>query len=272
MIHSKRPQARTNRIDRTFQQLSTCGRKAFIPYLMAGDPTLARTRQLVLEMEKAGADLIELGVPFSDPVADGPVIARAGERALKQAVSLKAILQLVRDLRQETSIPIILMTYCNPVLALGEGAFFREAESVGVDGVVVPDLPHEEASDFLTLGRTHNVHLIFLIAPTTPLHRARAIAKKATGFIYYVSLTGVTGAKLSGIDATSRRVRALREETHLPVVVGFGISTADEARAVAEVADGIIVGSAIVNRVYDIASHRETADFMQWLKGIKAAV
>lgn len=235
-----------SRIESTFKNLISRGEKALIAYVMAGDPNLMQTAQIVLEMEKAGADFIEIGVPFSDPVADGPTIQKAAERALRQGVTLRNVLDLVITLRRQTKIPLILMTYCNPVYAFGIEAFFKEAKGAGVDGLIVPDLPYEEAKDFLSQGRRQLIDLILLVAPTTPADRIQKIVKSAAGFIYYVPLTGVTGSKLKDKEAIRERIRQLKSMTDRPVAAGFGISTPEEAKLIAQEADGIIVGTALV--------------------------
>ncbi|MCG3115207.1 MAG: tryptophan synthase subunit alpha [Candidatus Manganitrophus sp. SA1] len=235
-----------SRIESTMKSVTARGEKALIAYVMAGDPTLSETAQIVLEMEKAGADLIELGVPFSDPVADGPTIQKASERALRQGVTLRGVLDLVTLLRRQTKIPLILMTYSNPIYAFGLGAFFKEAKGAGVDGLIVPDLPHEEAKEFLSLAKRHLIDLIFLVAPTTPAERAERIVKDSGGFVYYVSLTGITGAALTEKESIRARIQKLKSMTDRPVAVGFGISTPDEAKEMGQAADGIIVGSALV--------------------------
>ncbi|WDT76646.1 MAG: tryptophan synthase subunit alpha [Candidatus Manganitrophus sp.] len=235
-----------SRIESTIKNITARGEKALIAYVMAGDPTLSETAQIVLEMEKAGADLIELGVPFSDPVADGPTIQKASERALRQGVTLRGVLDLVTLLRRQTKIPLILMTYSNPIYAFGLGAFFKEAKGAGVDGLIVPDLPHEEAKEFLSLAKRHLIDLIFLVAPTTPAERAERIVKDSGGFVYYVSLTGITGAALTEKESIRTRIQKLKSMTDRPVAVGFGISTPEEAKEMGQAADGIIVGSALV--------------------------
>ncbi|NKE71598.1 tryptophan synthase subunit alpha [Candidatus Manganitrophus noduliformans] len=235
-----------SRIESTIKNITARGEKALIAYVMAGDPTLSETAQIVLEMEKAGADLIELGVPFSDPVADGPTIQKASERALRQGVTLRGVLDLVTLLRRQTKIPLILMTYSNPIYAFGLAAFFKEAKGAGVDGLIVPDLPREEAKEFLSLAKRHLIDLIFLVAPTTPAERAERIVKDSGGFVYYVSLTGITGAALTEKESIRARILKLKSMTDRPVAVGFGISTPEEAKEMGQAADGIIVGSALV--------------------------
>lgn len=235
-----------SRIESTFKSLAARGEKALIAYVMAGDPTLAQTTEIVFEIEKAGADMIELGVPFSDPVADGPTIQKADERALRQGTTLRAVLDLVSVLRRQTKIPLILMTYCNPIYAFGLPAFFKESKEVGVDGLIIPDLPHEESKEFLSQARRHGIDLILMIAPTTPPERAERLMKEGSGFIYYVSLTGITGVPIAEKEAVRERILQLKSMTSLPIAVGFGISTPEAAKEIARAADGIIVGSALV--------------------------
>lgn len=238
-----------SRIESVFKSLSQRKEKALIAYVMAGDPSLAQTAEIVFAIEKAGADLIELGVPFSDPVADGPTIQKASERALRQGTTLRAVLETVTVLRRQTKIPILLMTYCNPIYAFGLLDFFKEAKGVGIDGVIIPDLPHEESKEFLTLSRRHGIDLIFMIAPTSPPERAERLVKEGSGFIYYVSLTGITGVPLTEQGAVQERIRKLKAMTALPIAVGFGISTPEAAKEMAQAADGIIVGTALVKIV-----------------------
>jgi tryptophan synthase alpha chain len=258
-----------SRIESTIKNMTARGEKALIAYVMAGDPTLAQTAQIVLEIEKAGADLIELGVPFSDPVADGPTIQKASERALRQGVTLRGVLDLVAQLRRQTKIPLILMTYSNPVYAFGPGPFFKEAKGAGVDGLIVPDLPHEEAKEFLSLAKRHLIDLIFLVAPTTPPERAERIVKESGGFVYYVSLTGITGAALTEKESIRARIQKLKSMTDRPVAVGFGISTPEEAKEMAQAADGIIVGSALV-KIIDTAQNDPT--YLSRLSGLVSSL
>ena len=218
-----------------------------MPYICAGDPTQEISRQLLLTLETAGADLIELGVPFSDPIADGPTIQKASERALVDKISLRGVIDMVGSLRQETQIPIALMTYYNPIFRMGEAEFCAAAHQAGVDGVIIPDLPPEEAATLLEIAPAHNLATIFLAAPTSSPERMRFIASASTGFIYCVSVTGVTGARASLSEEIQPMIAELRRQTQKPVCVGFGVSTSEQADAVAHLADGVIVGSAIVN-------------------------
>ena len=263
-----------NRINTTFDRLRARGEKALIPYIMAGDPSLSDTESLVLALEQAGADLIELGVPFSDPIADGPVIQQAAERALRSGTSVSRILSTVRTLRTKTQIPLILMTYYNTIMAMGENEFCQQAVEAGVDGIIVPDMPPEE-SDHLYNASTvaGGPIVIFLLAPTSTKARQAEVIKRSRGFIYYVSLTGITGAQISDMKSIHQNVDKIQKAAKKPVAVGFGISTPEQARQVAEFADGIIVGSAIVKK---INQHQNSSDLSQIIEsfahGLKAAV
>jgi tryptophan synthase alpha chain len=265
---------RTNRISETFDKLRTRGEKALIPYIMAGDPSLTETESLVLALEKAGADLIELGVPFSDPIADGPVIQKAAERALRSGASLKSILSTVKTLRTKTQIPLILMTYYNTIMAMGESEFCQQAVESGVDGVIVPDMPPEEA-DALCKAATEakGPVVIFLLAPTSTKSRQVEVIRRTKAFIYYVSLTGITGAKLVNLENVRQNVNTIRKASNKPIAVGFGISTPDDAKAISDFADGVIVGSAIVRQ---IAEHQQDPTLLEQIsqitRGLKTAI
>ena len=235
-----------NRIDKKFKDLKKAGRKAFIAYITAGDPSLGMTGKIVLALEKSGVDIIELGIPFSDPIADGPTIQAASGRALAKKASLKKIFAMARNLRRRTEIPLVFMTYYNPVFKFGLGKFFKTCRAAGIDGVIVPDLSIEEAGEAAALGKKNGIAVIFLVAPTSPRKRIEEIAARSRGFIYYVSLTGVTGARKKLPPELFANVRAIKSVTNKPVAVGFGISNAKQARSIAKVADGVIVGSAIV--------------------------
>jgi len=262
-----------SRISSTLKSLSDRSEKALITYVMAGDPSLEKTEELVVALERAGADLIELGIPFSDPVADGPVIQQAAERALRQRVSLRSVLELVRRLRKKTEVPLILMTYLNPILRMGIEAFLKQATQAGVDGVIVPDLPMEEGEGLSTLAGGAGIDLIFFAAPTTSLSRLGEVARLSAGFLYYVSLTGITGGSLSDLREIEKRVAAVKRKSRLPVAVGFGISTPEEARALGRCADGVIVGTAIVRL---IAQYGESPDLVraltQYVRSLKAGL
>lgn len=238
-----------NRITNTLARLKEKGEKALVTFVTAGDPSLDKTRELVLAMEKAGADIIELGVPYSDPLADGPVIQQASQRALKAGVNLKKIFSTVSDLREETQIPILLMTYYNPLLKYGLAKVALDARASGIDGFIVPDLPMEEAANFSKLLIDQNIFLIPLVAPTSGQQRIKKITDKSKGFVYCVSLTGVTGIR-EGIPANLREFMiTVRDNTVLPLAVGFGISTPEQVVAVSEYCDAVIVGSALVKTI-----------------------
>jgi tryptophan synthase alpha chain len=250
----------SNRIQSTFEQLHTKGEKALIPYIMAGDPTLAMTESLVLALEQGGADLIELGVPFSDPIADGPVIQQAAERALRSGTTLKKILSTVTNLRKKTSIPLILMAYYNTIMAMGIEAFCAQAVQAGVDGLIVPDLPPEESDLLYHAAQAAGGPVsIFLLAPTSTAERRRAVIQRSHGFIYYVSLTGITGAKLTDLSQVRQSVQHLQRTSRKPVAVGFGIASAEQAREVGQFADGVIIGSALVRH---ISEHHSASTFL----------
>jgi len=238
-----------SRLGATFATLRQRGERALIPYFTAGDPSLGVTRRLVIEAAKRGADIIELGIPFSDPLADGPVVQRATQRALTAGVTLPRVLELVREMRGEVTAPLVFLSYYNPILAFGLKAFCRTAVEAGVDGVIVADLPPEEAGPLHVEAEAAGLELIHLVAPTSTPDRMRKIAKATGSFIYMVSLTGVTGTRAELPPDLVQHLRALRGITTKPICVGFGISGPEQAAAVARLADGVIVGSAIVKLV-----------------------
>lgn len=258
-----------SRIEATLKNVNLLGEKALIAYVMAGDPSLEESGRIILEVEKAGADIIEIGVPFSDPVADGPTIQKAAERALRHNISLTDIIALVTRLRQQTRIPLILMSYANPIFVYGIEAFFKDARKAGINGVIIPDLPPEEAKDFLLHARRRLIDMIFLVTPTSTPERAEKILKTGSGFVYYVPLTGVTGSKLGDTESIGLRVAELKSMTDLPVAAGFGISSPEDAKALARKADGIIVGSALV-RIIETAS--EDSDYLKRLTAFVASL
>lgn len=232
-----------------FQTLGKEQKKAFIPYITAGYPSSEDTLRFFRILEDCGADIIELGVPFTDPLADGPVIEQASQEALKKGMNLRLCLELVEEIRRSSSLPIVLMTYYNPVFKYGEERFVKDAMRRGVNGVIIPDLPPDEAENLRIIARSEGLDTIFLAAPTSTPQRLKLVAEASTGFIYYVSITGITGAKLH-LDGSHKRVfDYLRGITHKPIATGFGVSTPEEARLVAEFSDGVIVGSAIVKRL-----------------------
>lgn len=239
-----------SRIDNCLANLKAEGRKALIPYITAGDPDRDLTVPLMHTMVEAGADIIELGVPFSDPMADGPVIQRASERALKQRVSLRDVIGMVSEFRQkDADTPVVLMGYLNPIEIMGYEVFATAAADAGVDGVLTVDLPPEEADELDSVLRAKQLDPIFLLAPTTDDERIRGICAAASGYVYYVALKGVTGAGNLDIASVSEKLEHIRAQTDLPVGVGFGIKDAESAARVASVADAVIVGSALVQKV-----------------------
>jgi tryptophan synthase alpha chain len=237
------------RIEERFTALKKEGRKAFIAYLTAGDPGLEATEALIRALETAGVDIIEVGVPFSDPTADGPAIQAASLRALKQGATLEKILAMINRLRRQSGVPIVLFTYYNPILSYGPERFATDAAAAGVDGILVVDLPPEEADELRKYSDPAGLAFITLIAPTTDPKRARKILRGATGFVYYISVTGVTGTAVPRPDDVRRDVERLKGMTALPVAVGFGISTPAQAAAIAPLADGVVVGSALVRLI-----------------------
>ena len=244
-----------SRLTARFAQLKQQGRVALIPYITAGDPQPAVTVPLMHALVAAGADVLELGVPFSDPMADGPVIQQAAERALKHHVSLHQVLDMVREFRtMDSSTPVVLMGYLNPIEVFGYPAFAKAAAAAGVDGALTVDLPPEEADDFVTATRAHGLDTIFLLAPTSDAGRIQRILSVASGFVYYVSLRGVTGAAHLDLTEVRNKVNAIKQQTALPVGVGFGIGTPEAAAQVAAFADAVVVGSALVQRVAALAT------------------
>jgi tryptophan synthase alpha chain len=240
------PVGTATRISDLFGRCKNQGRKAFIAYLTGGDPSLEHTKSLVLALERGGADLIELGVPFSDPIADGPVIQRASHRALGAGTTLLKILELVREIRRESQVPLLLFSYLNPLLRYGFEKLAKDAVEVGIDGVLLTDLCIEEAQDSVGRLRAQGLDTVFLAAPTSTDRRLRLVSQHSSGFVYLVSRTGVTGEQASLSGAAHSLVQRMREFTSLPLAVGFGISTPQHVAEVAETADGVVVGSAIV--------------------------
>jgi len=247
-----------SRIAQRFADLKACGRKALIPFVTAGDPNPNVTVPLLHDMVEAGADLLELGVPFSDPMAEGPVIQKACERALKHNTSLSDVLVMVKEFRQtDSETPVVLMGYMNPVEIMGYEAFAKAAVEAGVDGLLTVDMPPEEAGDLVAALAEAGIDPIFLLAPTTVDERIAKICADASGFVYYVSLKGVTGAANLDVAAVEHKVDQIRRHTGLPIGVGFGIRDAETAQRVSAVADAVVVGSAVVNRVAENADQPE---------------
>ena len=250
-----------SRIDNCFAALKEAGRSALIPYIAAGDPQPEMTVRLMHTLVKSGADIIELGIPFSDPMADGPVIQRAAERALENKVSLQDVLQMVVEFRKSDDVtPVVLMGYLNPVEVMGYEAFAKAASETGVDGVLTVDLPPEEGNEMLAALRDNNLDPIFLIAPTSDEQRIRKICDASSGYVYYVSLKGITGAAHLDIDSVREKLTEIRALTDLPVGVGFGIKDAETAAKMGEIADAVVVGSAIVSRIEKEAASLDAVD------------
>ena len=259
------------RIEKLFERLKSEGRKAFIPYITSGDPSLEITLELVLALDKAGADLIELGVPFSDPIADGPVIQRATDRALRNGVTLHKVLQLGENIRKKSEIPLVLFSYFNPLLNHGLEKLAKDAVAAGFDGILASDLTIEESEPFVRTMRGAGLNTIFLVAPTSSPERMKKIAETSNGFLYAVSRTGVTGERQELAGDLREFLRTLRSYTKSPIAVGFGISRPEHVEAVWEEADGAIVGSSIVRKVEEHMGQAElvsiVAAFARWLAG-----
>ncbi len=241
--------ATTSRISRRFADLRASGEMGIVAYITAGDPSLSATLKFVLALAEAGADVIELGVPFSDPLADGPTIQRASERALKAGTTLQRVLDLVRDIRKSSQVPLVLFSYYNPILQMGLEKFAAAASSAGADGVLVTDLTPEEADDHLRIMRAHRLDTIFLAAPTSDDERLQKISAASSGFLYVISRTGVTGAKDALPDGLPSLLRRTRSFTNLPVAVGFGISLPSHVSVLGGLADAAVVGSALVAEI-----------------------
>ena len=259
-----------SRLDPCFRALRARGEKALIPFITAGDPDLAATEALVLALAEAGADAIELGVPFSDPLAEGPTIQRASARALASGTSLRRVIECVASLRKQLETPLILMGYTNNFLAMGAGPFSQAAARAGVDGLIVVDLPPEEGRAFYAEVKQAGIDPILLAAPTTEAKRLEMLARETRGFLYFVSLTGVTGARNALSATLEQELRAVRAISDVPVCVGFGVSTPEQARALAQHVDGVVVGSALIDRIERAASREaaveEAARFVSELK------
>lgn len=262
-----------SRIQSTFAALKQQGKKALIPYITAGDPHPKFTVELMHTLVKHGADMIELGVPFSDPMADGPVIQRASERALVHKVGLTSVLEMVKTFRQtDKTTPVIVMGYANPIEAIGQAVFADRAKAADVDGVITVDYPPEECGDFVKELRARDIDPVFLLSPTTEPSRVDLIVGQASGFVYYVSLKGVTGAANLDITEVSQRVASIRKQTNLPVGVGFGIRDAATAKATAAIADAVVVGSRMVLTIEASNEDNLLANVAALMDELKAAV
>lgn len=262
-----------SRIAARFASLRQQGRKGLIPYICAGDPSAELTVPLMHGLARAGADVIELGVPFSDPMADGPVIQRAAERAIRNGVGLKATLELVARFREaDQATPVVLMGYANPIERMGREAFAEKARAAGVDGVLVVDYPPEECEDFAAAMRSGGIDPIFLLAPTSTDDRIESVARHASGYIYYVSLKGITGAGHLDTASVAAKLPLIRRVTDVPVGVGFGIRDADSARSVAEVADAVVIGSRIIQEIESNPRDAAVEAVERFVAGIRAAL
>jgi len=258
-----------SRIEKRLASLN--GSKALVAFYTAGDPDLSASKDIFAVIEKNGADIIEIGVPFSDPLADGPTIQASSHRSLQQGTTLKKIIQLVTDIRKTSDLPIILMTSFNPIFVYGQKEFVADAVKAGVDGVIIPDLPPEEAEEFL--GLAEGLDMIFLLAPTSTKARVQQIGEISKGFIYYISLTGTTGTKESLSAGLEEKVKEIKSTVSLPVLVGFGVSGPEQAKQAAQISDGVIIGSAIVKL---IEAHSDSAErdrkLAEFLTGIQKAI
>ena len=263
-----------SRIASLFSRLATGQRKALVPFITAGDPSRESTVAVMHALVAGGADLIELGVPFSDPMADGPVIQRSSERALERGVGTRHVFDFVREFRQrDAQTPVVLMGYLNPVEMRGADAYAAEARDAGVDGLLLVDLPAEEAAPIRASFNAHGLDLISLVAPTTSAERLRRVAEATQGYLYYVSFAGVTGAQLTDVADVAAKAGALRAMSKVPVLIGFGIKDAASAAAIAPIADGVVVGSALVERLSTAASPQEAAERAQsFLAPLRAAL
>jgi len=248
------------RLTATFEGLARRGEKALIPFMTAGDPDLETTEALIHELVEAGADIIELGFPFSDPMADGPTIQAASERALRAGTTLGGVLSMVRRVREHTNVPIVLMGYYNPIFRFGPERFAREAAAAGIDGLLLVDLPDEESGELRDQLSAHGIDQIMLLAPTTPQARRDRLAQHGRGFLYYVSMTGVTGVQAVDPQSIRTEVEALRTVSPVPVAVGFGITTPEDAAAVGAFADAVVVGSALVKVIAGCADRTRLKD------------
>jgi len=258
------------RIEKKFESLRAKKEKALIVYLTAGDPSLSITKKLIFGLEKAGVDILEIGVPFSDPTADGPVIQEASQRALKAGATLQGVLDLVAGVRKVSEIPIVLFGYFNPIFAYGVKKFAHAARAAGVDGVLVVDLPYEEAKELRIYTDAAQIDFISLIAPTTGRERLKKIAADATGFLYYISITGITGTAAPKINNIKTDVGKIRKISKLPVAVGFGISKPQQARDIARFADGVVIGSAVVRLIDENKNNHDLVKIVSdYASGIK---
>ncbi|TBR19410.1 tryptophan synthase subunit alpha [bacterium] len=260
-----------SRISRKFKELKSEGKKALVVFITAGYPSLGDTEKLTVEFAQKGADIIELGVPFSDPLADGPIIQLSSAFALEKKTNLDGILRAVRNIRKITQVPICLMSYYNPIFCFGEERFVKNAKACGVDGVIVPDLPPEEAKALIRYSRKYKLDTIFFVSPTSSLNRVKLVSKASKGFIYYVSLTGVTGPRQRLPEDLKKNIKLIKKYSKVPVCAGFGISSASQVREIQRIADGAIVGSAVISKIKDNFNKKDmvkrVGGFIASLKG-----
>jgi tryptophan synthase alpha chain len=262
-----------SRIQGRFDALAKAKRKALIPYITAGDPHPSLTVPLMRALVEAGSDILELGVPFSDPMADGPVVQRSGERALKNGVGLKDVLGMVKDFRRaDPATPVVLMGYANPIEAMGVEKFAAAAKAAGIDGVIVVDYPPEECLEFSALMKRNDIDPVFLLAPTSTKKRIDEVARSGSGYLYYVSLRGVTGAANIDISEIRKKIPSIRKATRLPIGVGFGIRDAESAKRIAQTADAVVIGSRIIQEIEGGRPEEAVARVKSFLKPIRQAL
>ncbi len=240
-----------NRIENRFKELKSKRQKALVAFITAGDPDMETTERVFGVLEKNGADLVEIGVPFTDPLADGPVILQSALRSLDAGTTLEKIIKLVGDIRKKSQLPIVLMSSYNPIFVYGDKRFIDDALEAGVDGAIIPDLPPEEGKDLAAYAQEKEFSMIYLLAPTSTPKRVERVLKQSDGFIYYISITGVTGVRSSLAEGIEEKVAKIREKAELPVLIGFGISDQEQAKKAAEISDGVIVGSALVKTIQE---------------------
>lgn len=261
-----------SRLTKRFSELKGQNAKALVTFITAGDPDLLQTEEIICLLDKAGADIVELGMPFSDPMADGPTIQLSSERALAAGTTLTGVLASVKNARLHSQVPIVLMGYLNPVHAYGYERFCRDAADAGVDGVLLVDLPPEESDELLPYADSCGLDIIFLLTPTSDLSRIGRVNRLGRGFIYYVTVTGVTGARQAVSDSLTAELTNIMEKVHLPVMAGFGISTPEQAADVAALADGVVVGSAIVKLFEKYSGQQLKSELGQFVSSLKQAI
>jgi tryptophan synthase alpha chain len=261
-----------NRIQQRFNDLKKTNGKALVTFITAGDPDLATTAAILPLLAAAGADIIELGIPFSDPMADGPTIQRSSERALAAGVTLEAVLTMVRSIRKQVAVPIVLMGYSNPVYSYGWQRFANDAVAAGVDGLLLVDLPPEEADELLPAAQAAGLEIIFLLTPTSDTERIKRVSRCGGGFLYYVTVTGVTGARQVVSTSLENELQTVRAAIKLPIVAGFGISTPEQAAQVAPAADGVVVGSAIVKLFEQFQGDQLQTELSKLVASLKSAI